>query len=225
MHPTGWVVGVTVAFPGFTDFGDHVATPRKGLPARVRGSTSGYVGIKSPAAPTSHDLTLPSALPAANGYVLQGNTDGTTSWVAAGGGGTLDGAACHLTANQSIPHSTWTAMAWDAEDFDNGGLHSNSTNPSRFTVAATGIYAVSIALGFAAGTGLRYVSVYKNGTILAPYMRISCLNDGSADTISFVLIVSLTAGDYVELFAYQSSGGGALNALAAYCYGAVQRVT
>jgi len=54
------------------------------------GSTSGYVGIKAPAAPTSYSLTLPPAAPVSNGQVLSATTDGVMSWVTPASG-TLTG--------------------------------------------------------------------------------------------------------------------------------------
>ena len=68
--------------PDGTDF----VRPVKKVGIRFYGATSGYVGVKSPAAATSYDITLPDAAPAADGYVLSGNMDGTTDWIEAAGG-------------------------------------------------------------------------------------------------------------------------------------------
>lgn len=46
---------------------------------RFNGSTSGYVGLQSPAAPTSYTMTLPTAQGAAGSY-LQNNGSGTLTW-------------------------------------------------------------------------------------------------------------------------------------------------
>lgn len=53
---------------------------------KIYGTTSGHTEIKAAAAPTSWTMTLPPAAPGTNGYVLKGNTDGTTSWAAESGG-------------------------------------------------------------------------------------------------------------------------------------------
>ena len=45
------------------------------------GNTSGVVTVKPAAAAGTWTLTLPTAYPAANGYVLSANTDGTSSWI------------------------------------------------------------------------------------------------------------------------------------------------
>ena len=44
------------------------------------GTTSGYVGLQSPATPTSYSLTLPIAAPASDGLVLSSTTAGLMSW-------------------------------------------------------------------------------------------------------------------------------------------------
>jgi hypothetical protein len=54
--------------------------------ARFLGSTSGYVILQAPAAPTNQTYTLPTAYPGANGYALVSTTGGTLSWAAAGTG-------------------------------------------------------------------------------------------------------------------------------------------
>lgn len=46
---------------------------------RLTGSTSGYVGLKSPASPTSHTLTLPTAQGSANTF-LRNDGSGNLSW-------------------------------------------------------------------------------------------------------------------------------------------------
>ena len=48
---------------------------------QLNGSTSGSVKIASPAIAGTQSYTLPTALPASNGYVLSSTTSGTLSWV------------------------------------------------------------------------------------------------------------------------------------------------
>lgn len=47
----------------------------------LTGTTSGQVNLTAPAIAGSQGYTLPTALPAVNGYVLASQTDGTMSWV------------------------------------------------------------------------------------------------------------------------------------------------
>jgi hypothetical protein len=50
------------------------------------GSTSGSVTIAAPATAGTQSYTLPTGVPAANGYALTSTTGGVMSWAAAGGG-------------------------------------------------------------------------------------------------------------------------------------------
>jgi hypothetical protein len=51
---------------------------------RLEGITSGYVQVQPSAAAGSWVMTLPTGVPASNGYVLSSTTAGVTSWVANG---------------------------------------------------------------------------------------------------------------------------------------------
>lgn len=51
-----------------------------------RGSSSGTITIAAPATAGTQSYTLPTAVPAANGYVLSSTTAGVMSWAAAGSG-------------------------------------------------------------------------------------------------------------------------------------------
>jgi len=124
----------------------------------------------------------------------------------------VDTCACTRTTGFSVPDSAWTAIPWDnadAEEWDTNDIHSTTTNPSRLTVKTTGKYLI---FGFASWvtntTGLRQIGIRVNGTWK---MEIYCGMDTAGNsrmTITGVFI--LAANDYVELFAYQTSGA-ALN--------------
>lgn len=155
--------------------------------------------------------------------------DGTGAWSTPAGGGTLDGCRVHMTSNQSINNATVTTLSFTTENFDNGGLHSNVTNPSRITVGTTAIYAIAAGAFFDQGADLsdRILYLYVNGTEIC---EVRTSNGGTAlatgyTAVSLADVLNLTAGDYVELKVYQGSGG-ALNVLAGnVTYLAVQKVT
>jgi len=78
---------------------------RKGL--TIDGSTSGSVSLTAAAVSGTQAYTLPTAVPAANGYVLASQTDGTLSWI----------------SNATIPNGTaqgqvlyWDGTDWVAEE-------------------------------------------------------------------------------------------------------------
>jgi len=131
---------------------------------------------------------------------------------------------CRLwsTAAVSATTSTYTAMTWDSEDYDTDGMHSTSSNTSRITIATDGLYQLSGAIGWAASaTGRRWQQWYKNGTTLGvDYSLI--VNAGSSSAIvcpAPTVTVSLVAGDYIELFGWQDSGGSLnMNPTSSYSY-------
>jgi hypothetical protein len=53
------------------------------------GSSSGSVTIAAPATAGTQSYTLPTGVPAANGYALTSTTGGVMSWAASGGGGKI----------------------------------------------------------------------------------------------------------------------------------------
>lgn len=116
--------------------------------------------------------------------------------------------AYHSTV-QNLSDSTATAIQCDTENFDVGGCHEGVTNPARFTAPSDGLYLLIGNVGFAANaTGLRRVYVRKNGTT-----TVSGGNQvpGVAThplSLTVHVLIPLSANDYLEVMAYQSSGGG-----------------
>jgi hypothetical protein len=99
------------------------------------------------------------------------------------------------------------AVAWDAQSFTNtDGMWSASPNPSRVTIATTGVYLLTGSVGFTPNaTGVRAVALNVNGTVVAYADTPASGAAASAMTVSTML--ELTAAQYVELSGYQSSGG------------------
>lgn len=125
------------------------------------------------------------------------------------------GAKAHNTGAQSIPSATWTAVTLASEVWDTDNFHSTASNTSRMTIPAGlgGKYRATAGTAFdAGGTGDRYIAIRVNGAVLtggstvdvrAPHASLTADRSGSLD-------VDVVAGDYVELYVYQDSGG-ALN--------------
>ena len=122
--------------------------------------------------------------------------------------------SANRTANQSISTGTDTAIQLTAADsFDSNGLHDPATNNTRLTASVAGKYLVAGEITFAANTGgtQRYARIRKNGSSTQATCRDSqAPASGVTPTVQVVAFVQLAASDYVELMAYQDSGG-ALN--------------
>jgi hypothetical protein len=121
------------------------------------------------------------------------------------------------SAAQSIANATYVPVTFDLEDWDTDvdgvGGHDTVTNNSRFTARYAGTYQLSGAVGFVANaTSTRGATWAVNGTNLNAG-QVIVINAG-ATTDQMVVArtkhVRLAVGDYVQLMAFQFSGG-ALN--------------
>jgi hypothetical protein len=117
------------------------------------------------------------------------------------------------TLTQSIPNNAWTPVSLDTNVLDSDNGHSTTSNTSRYVIQVPGTY-LACGSGCYPGnaSGMRGVRFGKNGSLVA----------GSADqrpgaSITTTVVTPLTlipcvAGDYLELFTFQSiTGGGALS--------------
>lgn len=135
--------------------------------------------------------------------------------VAIPGGGGFVGAAVIKNASQSLTSGTTTVLTFQTEDHDASGMHDNATNNSRLTIPAgyAGKWRFTAQAEFAANaTGLRSVSIQRNGANLSPVTTAQHAASPTFGTVVQVTTAPVTAavGDYFEATANQTSGG-ALN--------------
>ena len=117
--------------------------------------------------------------------------------------------------NTSLTTATWTQMLFASEDFDTSAMHSTVTNTGRLTVPAGegGLYYVEASAVITPAGGAFGLQVRKNGAAsTAPTLQNAVANFSSvtanlASTGSVNGIVRLAAGDYLELYCIQNSGG------------------
>lgn len=115
----------------------------------------------------------------------------------------------HRTAVQSLTNNARTAISWQATTYQTGIGWSSGTNPTRLTVSVSGMYLLVANIPFAnVGGGRRGVGWRANGGATAWDMQLHPAN--GVDTANAVELIDLVAGDYIEVYAYQNSGG-ALN--------------
>ena len=120
----------------------------------------------------------------------------------------------YKSVNQSINNITWTTLTFDKESFDTNAMHDNVTNNSRLVAKVAGYYIiVGVIVYLSNATGLRYIQMRGNGGTFyaAPNIQIPAIN-GDTTTVVSLSFFQLAVNDYLELLAYQSSGG-ALNVM------------
>lgn len=125
----------------------------------------------------------------------------------------VDGARVQRAAAQSIANNTFTAVTFATEEYDSGSYHDTSTNTSRLTVPVAGKYLITGSIEYAANaTGVRAAGIRMDGTTYIASQSTASLGAVLATTVNVSVVRDLAASAYVELMAYQTSGGN-LNAL------------
>ena len=120
---------------------------------------------------------------------------------------TGSGARVYNNADISIANATTTALTFNTERFDTETYHSTSSVTGRLVAPVTGLYLITGHIRFAANaTGERRLMITLGGTTDIAYVSHS--NNAAIITLMTVAtIYQLSATNYVELRAYQSSGG------------------
>src|SRR5262245_18850717 len=115
--------------------------------------------------------------------------------------------AVHVTRTtaQSIEDSVTTAVAFDSERYDTAAMHDNATNNTRLTAPVPGIYLVAAAVAWPFDPdGFRQLHLRVNGTMTdIAFQGV----DPIAAGLQAATQVRLEAGDFVEAYVFQDSGG------------------
>ncbi len=116
------------------------------------------------------------------------------------------------STNISLTNATLTVLALDSEAFDSDTMHDLVTSNSRVTIKTAGKYLFVGSVEFAGNaTGVRIVQLLKNGASLVQESDMPGI--ATAHSVVCPMINDFAVNDYIELRAYQNSGG-ALNATA-----------
>lgn len=116
-------------------------------------------------------------------------------------------AALEKDATQAITTATSTALTWQTVVRDDGGYYSVS-NTTRLTARTAGRYRANASVQWAANaTGTRAVWFRRNGSDFGTRLQLNAPASGAAYQAISSAIIDLTAGQYIEVFVNQSSGG------------------
>lgn len=174
-------------------------------------------------AATAADTVARLAVGANNTVLTADSAEATGLKWATPAGGAFVGCFLSKSATQALTTATFTALTFNTEDIDTDGFHSTVSNTSRITIPTgkDGKYLVTPQVRFEGNaTGRRILALYKNGVLVALNQFEQNPNTG-AITVGNSFLISLVATDYIELFAYQTSGGN-LNANTEGTYFGVQ---
>lgn len=113
----------------------------------------------------------------------------------------------YLSGNPSIPNNVTTNISWDSVAFSAGGIWS-AGNPTRLTAPTTGKYLVFVNIEWRSNsTNLRNISITRTGGGVSQYPLQSQGATGGKSNVCGKLLINLSATNYLEIGAFQSSGG------------------
>ena len=121
----------------------------------------------------------------------------------------VNAARVYNNADISIPSATYVTLTYNSEYYDVGGLHSTSSNTGRMTAPVAGKYLIISQIAWAANAnGIRYQKIVKNGVSTNVLAETQLPVPGSNEQyVQIMTEVNLNAGDYVEVWVWQNSGG------------------
>jgi hypothetical protein len=103
-------------------------------------------------------------------------------------------------------------ISFDTKEYDTDGIF-NLSHPTRLTCNTAGIYLIIGSVGWAPNvTGIRSIQIQLNAglTVIARLDFQAVSAAGFSTTASISTSYKLAVGDYVQLYAYQGSGGALL---------------
>jgi len=124
----------------------------------------------------------------------------------------------HITraTDQTIASGNSTAISFNSVRFDPLGMFA-AAQPTRLTCRVSGVYLLIGQISFNQNSSGRRVSILRRGGSLQIALQTA---NGYSDAPSHVIastLVQMEEGEYIELLAYQSSGGNlAVKALTDY---------
>lgn len=118
------------------------------------------------------------------------------------------------TAVQSLANTTWTVVSLDTQD-EASDCTTTTGAAAKVTINTAGLYHVSFDMGFSSSAaGERFTSITKNGNSPAATAANALLLSsqaggfaGAGTLASGAGLLRFVAGDFLQLYAYQSTGG------------------
>lgn len=198
-----YVANITVTVEG-TVTGSAIPT-RMTFSTTPAGSVSGTERLRIG---SEGQLGIGGANYGAAGQVLtSGGASAAPSWASP-----FNGASVYSTVDQTgLSQGVWTAGSFTSEDYDTDTLHDNSTNPSRLTIPITGKWLIVGTLFIETngvvvcnGVGL---AIKINGAGIYGY-TLCFPSAGTTTSLTTSVVLSLTAGQYAEIFGMASGSSG-----------------
>lgn len=102
----------------------------------------------------------------------------------------------------------WMAIPFNSDYRVSPGMHDVTVNPDRVTFPETGWYLIGGNISFDGNaTGIRGLAIIQDGYAYLSVVYTNNLGAGASVDMNINTAVDATAGSYLQLMAYQSSGG------------------
>ena len=157
----------------------------------IKGATTGtgVFTLESPATNTDRTLVLPdeagTVLTSASPTVLPKGVPTFSAYLASSGG--------------SIANATFTKLIFDTELWDTNSYFASS----RFTPLVAGYYQINAAYQWSSSSA-GFITIMRNGS---EYKRGEWSGSAQQDHACSGIVYCNGSSDYVEIYAYQTSGG------------------
>lgn len=121
----------------------------------------------------------------------------------------IDPPACSVSnAAVTVASSvTLAALAADTEQYDNDSMHSTVSSNSRITIQTAGRYEIGCVVKYSASASGNRSTVFKVNGTTSYNVDLRTGTGTNTTAISGSRTLVLAAGDYVEVFMFQNSGG------------------
>ena len=115
-------------------------------------------------------------------------------------------AGVNNSTNIAIPSGVSQALTFNNERFDVGDVHEPGSSRLRAPIA--GVYVVAGNANFSGVTsiGQRRVQIRRNGEVIVASVQVEATSVNQIQ-LGISKVIQLAAGDYLELLAFQNSGG------------------
>ena len=159
-------------------------------PVTTKGDLFGYSTV-----PTRIPVGTDGQILTADSTQAAGVTWASTSFI---------GCRTYNDGTQSIPSGVSTAVLFNTNDFDTSSIHSTSTNTSRITIPTgkSGYWRFAYKISTNSSSSLAFIR--KNGGTDANNIIGSTVSNGVSNV--YTTILTVTAGDYFEVYVYNPSG-------------------
>jgi hypothetical protein len=145
--------------------------------------------------------TLAAQLTTAGNLTVTGSVTATGGFVQ--GATAAPAFSAYSTTLTSVTNTTFTKVTFNTEEFD---TNSNFAS-SRFTPTVAGYYQINTCIGGpGSGTGIIVANIFKNGSNFKSGNQIP--NNAAGTYVVVAALIYLNGStDYVEIYAYQNTGG------------------